>query len=268
MFHTLKYVRVMKATFVDMTAYLGEFLGSIIWTSVHFFLLFFIWTILYQNPQAELEFGYSLNAILGYFLIATLISESLAIYKVAWKLQYDNLNGNLTQYLARPINYLAFTLAEAIPYSLASFLVSLPAVITLFYVFQVPIELNFYIIIGFILSLTVSYLISYFCFLLVGMTTFYTKYIWPTRAIFMAIMQVLGGELLPVDLLPPLIRELNFLFPFYLINFIPAQWVLGRISLLELLSSLILGCFWIIILALITKFAWNRSIAHFESVGG
>ncbi|MFX0015465.1 MAG: ABC-2 family transporter protein [Promethearchaeota archaeon] len=258
----------MRTTFVDIKAYMGEFIGVLIWTPVHFLLLFFIWTILYQNPQAESNFGYSLSAILGYSLISTLISEALFLYRVAWRLQNDNLNGTLTIYLCRPIDYLAFTLAETIPFSLISFGLSLPAVILLIEVMKVPIELNWIILIGFIFSLIVSYILSFFCFILVGMSTFYIRYIWPIRALFLAVMQVFGGELLPIDILPPVVRDIAFILPFHLMNFTPSQLLLGRLTLLELLVSIIYGILWIGILGLLTRVLWNRSIIKFESAGG
>ena len=258
----------MRTTFVDMKAYKGEFIGVLIWTPVHFILLFFIWTIIYQNPQAETNFDYSLSTILGYPLISTLISESLFLYRIAWRLQNDNLNGTLTIYLCRPVDYLAFSLAETIPFSLISFGLSLPVVVLLISVMRVPIEFNGFILLGFVMCLVISYLLSYFCFILVGISTFYIRYIWPTRALFLAIMQVIGGELIPVDILPPVVQDVAYLLPFYLINFVPAQWLLGRLSLSEFLFSIIYGIFWVIILGLLTKYCWIRAVNKFESAGG
>ncbi|MFX1284953.1 MAG: ABC transporter permease [Promethearchaeota archaeon] len=268
MFHLRKYTGIIRTTFVDMKAYMGEFIGVLIWTPVHFILLFFIWTIIYQNPLAESEFGYSLSAILGYALFSTLISESLFLYRVAWRLQNDNLNGTLTIYLCRPIDYLAFSLAETIPFSLISFSLSLPVVILLINVMQIPIKLNAFILFGFMICLVISYILSYFCFILVGLTTFYIRYIWPTRALFLAIMQVVGGELIPVDILPPVIREVAYILPFYLINYIPSAWILGRITPNELFLAIVYGIFWIGVFGLLSKLFWTRAITKFESVGG
>ncbi|MFX0123155.1 MAG: ABC transporter permease [Candidatus Hodarchaeota archaeon] len=268
MLHFKKYSGIMRTTFVDIRAYKGEFIGVLIWTPVHFILLFFIWTIIYQNPQAEADFDYSLSAILGYALISTLISESLFLYRIAWRMQNDNLNGTLTIYLCRPVDYLAFSLAETIPFSLISFSLSLPVVIVLIDVMKVPIELNGFILFGFVLCLIISYILSFFCFILVGISTFYIRYIWPIRALFLAVMQVIGGELIPVDMLPSAARDIAYLLPFHLINFIPAQWILGRITLSELIFAILYGIFWIILLGLLTKYLWNRAIGKFESAGG
>ncbi|MFX1506217.1 MAG: ABC transporter permease [Promethearchaeota archaeon] len=268
MFHFKKYSGIMRTTFVDIKAYKGEFIGVLIWTPVHFILLYFIWTIIYQNPQAETDFDYSLSAILGYALISTLIAESLFLYRIAWRLQNDNLNGTLTIYLCRPIDYLAFSLAETIPFSLISFSLSLPVVVLLIIVMRVPIELNGFILLGFAICLLISYLLSYFCFILVGISTFYIRYIWPIRALFLAIMQIIGGELIPVDMLPPIVQYIAYILPFHLINFMPVQWVLGRLSFSEFLFSTAYGIFWLIILGLITKYFWNRAINKFESAGG
>ncbi|MFX1516762.1 MAG: ABC transporter permease [Promethearchaeota archaeon] len=268
MFHFKKYSSIMRTTFVDIKAYKGEFIGVLIWTPLHFILLFFIWTIIYQNPQAETNFDYSLSTILGYSLISTLIAESLFLYRIAWRLQNDNLNGTLTIYLCRPVDYLAFSLAETIPFSLISLGLSLPVVVLLIGIMKVPIELNGFILLGFVVCLVVSYLLSYFCFILVGISTFYIRYIWPIRALFLAIMQVLGGELIPVDILPSVVQDLAYLLPFHLINFIPTQWILGRLTIFELMFSIIYGVFWIIGLGILTKYLWNRAIEKFESAGG
>jgi ABC-2 type transport system permease protein len=268
MVHLVKYFGIMRTAFVDMKAYIGEFGALLIWGPAHFILLFFIWTIIYKSPQAGSDFGYSLPAILGYSLIVTFIAESLFSYKFAWRLQDDNLNGTLTIFLCRPVNYLAFVFAETVPLSLISFGLSFPVIILLIVIMNLPIKLNVFILVGFIICLIISYTISYFCFILVGMSTFYIRYIWPVRATFMAFMQIFGGELLPIDLLPPSLSEIARILPFSLINFVPAQWLLGRINQLELLFSFIYGVFWIITLAIITNFLWKKAVTKFESAGG
>ena len=55
MFHFKKYFAIMRTTFVDIKAYKGEFIGVLIWTPVHFILLFFIWTIIYQLKETFLR---------------------------------------------------------------------------------------------------------------------------------------------------------------------------------------------------------------------
>jgi ABC-2 type transport system permease protein len=251
-----------------MTAYIGEFLGLITWTPLHFIILFFIWTIIYQSPQSEANFGYELSEILGYSLIVTLIAEVLVLYRVAWRIESDNLNGTLTIYLCRPVDYLAFTFVETIPISIVSFVLSLPVVIFLIGLMSLPIQLDILTLVGFILSLMISYILNFLCFVLVGMSTFYIRNIWAIRVSYMTIMQIIGGELLPVDLLPPIVNEIAYLLPFHLISFIPAGWILGRITPQELIFSFFQGIVWIVLLILITKFLWNKSIEKFEAAGG
>ena len=258
----------MRTSLIDMTAYIGEFFGLITWTPLHFIILFFIWTIIYQSPQSEVNFGYGLSEILGYSLIITLIAEVLVLYRVAWRIESDNLNGTLTIYLCRPVDYLAFTFVETIPISLISFVLSLPVVIFLIELMSLPIQLDFLTLFGFVLSLIISYILNFLCFVLVGMSTFYIRNIWAVRVSYMTIMQIIGGELLPVDLLPPIVNEIAHFLPFHLISFIPAQWILGRINPQELIFSIFQGILWIIILILITKYLWNKSIKKFEAAGG
>lgn len=258
----------MRTTFIDMTAYIGEFFGLITWTPLHFIILFFIWTIIYQNPQSEANLGYELPEILGYSLIITLIAEVLVLYRVAWRIESDNLNGTLTIYLCRPVDYLAFSFMETIPISIVSFVLSLPIVVFLIVVMSLPIQLDFITLFGFILSLIISYILNFLCFVLVGMSTFYIRNIWAIRVSYMTTMQIIGGELLPIDLLPPIVNKIAGFLPFHLISFIPAQWILGRIYLPELIFSIFQGILWILFLILLTKYLWNKSIARFEAAGG
>ncbi|MFW9778106.1 MAG: ABC transporter permease [Candidatus Heimdallarchaeota archaeon] len=264
-----KYIRVMRTSFTDLSAYWGDFIGFLAWGPMSFVLLVIIWSIVYSsNPQAPDTFNYSINEILGYSLIVTFIGEALLLYKVAWGIQDDNLDGTMTIYLCRPVNYLSFRFAQILSRSLLSTAILLPVVLLLISVMELPIILDPLILVGFLISIGIGYILSFLCFALVGTSTFYIRQIWPIRAAFIAIMQILGGELLPVDLLPSVYQSFVRMLPFYLISFMPAQWVLGRITIEEFVISLIQGVFWILILVLVTKIVWSHALKKFESAGG
>jgi ABC-2 type transport system permease protein len=264
-----KYIRVMRTSFTDIRAYWGDFIGFLVWGPMNFVLLVIIWSVVYSsNPQATDTFDYSLKEILGYSLVVTFIGEALLLYKVAWGIQDDNLNGTMTIYLCRPVDYLSFRFAQILSRSILSAGILFPVILILIAVMELPISLDPMILGGFLLSIGIGYVLSFLCFAIVGSSTFYIRHIWPIRAAFMAIMQILGGELLPIDLLPSVYQPFVKMLPFYLISFIPAQWVLGRLSIEEFLISMIQGIFWILVLLLITKFVWSRALSKFESAGG
>ena len=86
--------------------------------------------------------------------------------------------------------------------------------------------------------------------------------------IIIAIMQILGGELIPIDVLPPLIETITKFLPFYYINFTPTQWILGRMSLEDFIISLGMGLLWVLIILIVVRYLWNRALRDFEAAGG
>ncbi|MFW9856283.1 MAG: ABC transporter permease [Candidatus Thorarchaeota archaeon] len=264
-----KYVRVMRTSLTDLRAYWGDFIGFLAWGPMNFILLVIIWSIVYSsNPQATESFNYSLKEILSYSLIVTFIGEALLLYKIAWGIQDDNLDGTMTIYLCRPVDYLSFRFAQILSRSLLSAASLLPVILIIIATLALPITFDPLIFGAFLLSIGIGYILSFLCFAMVGASTFYIRQIWPIRAAFLAIMQILGGELLPVDLLPSAYQPIVKILPFYLISYIPAQWVLGRLTIEEFVISLFQGFFWILVLLLLTKLVWSRALRKFESAGG
>lgn len=259
----------MVTSFKDLKAYSGEFIALITWTPMHFIILFFIWTIIYSsNTNVSENFGYTLNSILAYSLIITLISEGIASYKISWALESDNLNGTLTNYLCRPVDYMTFKFFEMMPAVFIRTILALPVVLFIAWIMNLPIILSFSNIVGFIILIIIGYLINYILNFLIGMSTFKIRYIWPFRSLYISITQIIGGDLIPIDILPKFIQEIALILPFKYISFEPAQLLLGRSDWNRLIENVIFGSIWIIVLLVFVRYLWHREVRNFEGVGG
>ena len=79
---------------------------------------------------------------------------------------------------------------------------------------------------------------------------------------------IASGHMFPLDILPPMVREvLNFTpFPYQL--YLPVGIYLGKITGAALIKGLIVQGAWVIGAYLLARFAWFRGIKKYAAAGG
>src|SRR5207247_4748405 len=66
-----------------------------------------LWQTVYQSKQGEVA-GYSLAQMISYYLVVTIVDALTAVYDDDWQIAGDIRDGNISQFLLKPIDYLAY----------------------------------------------------------------------------------------------------------------------------------------------------------------
>ena len=59
--------------------------------------------------------GYSLAGMISYYLLVTIVDTLTAVNEDDWQIAADIKDGNISQFLLKPINYLAYRLCLFFP---------------------------------------------------------------------------------------------------------------------------------------------------------
>ena len=84
----------------------------------------------------------------------------------------------------------------------------------------------------------------------------------------MAVVTVLGGQVFPLDLMPPAIFNASRFLPFFYQMYFPAAILTGRVGLPMALQGLGLQFAWVVVLLLVAEYLWRRGLRRYTAVGG
>ena len=178
----------------------------------------------------------------------------------------DIATGNLSTYLVKPINYLAYWftrrlasrslhLVMAILETLIFLMIIKPDLGSLLH----PLEAPFIAII--ILALVLFILFDF----IVGLTAFWTFRAYGPRFALKVVMEFASGRYFPLLAIPFGIGKALEYLPFSYMVYWPTLIFKGSSFSL---TFWLVGGTWVILLTLALKFAWKRGLRSYEAVGG
>lgn len=214
--------------------------------------------------------GYTFEQMVAYYLAVVIVS--VWISKVATNITTDIREGNLSNFITKPIDYIFYR----IPWEISWWLVSsvftgLPLIILIALGNSdliIPI-LNLFgdNLLKFIPTIFFSYLISFFLSATIGFSAFFITETSGIENGYEAVIELVSGKLLPLAFFPPVILNLIQLLPFGYIVYFPSQVLIGKIVGHDYATGLMVQILWVIVTYCLARFVWNRGIKKFSAVG-
>lgn len=236
----------------------------------HLSAVFILWGAAFSGAGASIG-GFSFGQTLTYFLTLLVLQFFISAFNEDYQISEEIRNGLINQFLLKPINYFAYRFSIFISARLVSgALVLVPLVIAMPILYH---ELAFphdawRLALGIpamFLSAVIQFSIAY-CF---GLLSFWFLEIQGFVILSMAIESVLGGQMFPLDLLPPWAYAVARHLPFYYQMYFPGAIFSGRIATpAEVFGGLWIQLFWVAVLLSIGQLLWTRGLRRHTAVGG
>ena len=67
----------------------------------------YLWQTIYGGQKSDVA-GYSLAAMISYYLLVTIVDTLTAVNEDDWQIAADIKDGNISQFLLKPIDYLTY----------------------------------------------------------------------------------------------------------------------------------------------------------------
>ncbi len=238
------------------------FLASEMFALITFF---YLWSTIYRTGQ---EVGsYGLRGIVTYYLLAIFLGGFIKSTDIAWRVGDDIRFGYITNYLLKPLDYektmLAVVLARACFNLAAYFLIIVFAFVFLgnYLAFSFSwLRLGY-----FMGAVILGFLINYLFFFIVGISAFWFGYIFGFNFILSTIAGFLSGSIVPLDLLPGWLVNLNVFLPFQYILYVPISILSGKAPF-NLYLLFIPFC-WVLFLYFLSRFLFLRGVKRYEGFG-
>src|ERR1700691_5317042 len=104
-----KYWHVIKIGFENTLVYRVNFVVRAAFGLVPLLAMIYLWRTVY-NGQSSNVGSYSLAGMISYYLLVTIVDTLTAVNEDDWQIAADIKDGNISQFLLKPIDYLTYRL--------------------------------------------------------------------------------------------------------------------------------------------------------------
>src|SRR5712691_1081659 len=106
-----KYWHVLNVGIQNNLTYRFNFLARTVFGLVPLIAMLYVWKTIYQGKKPGETVGdYTLAQMISYYLLATIVDALTAVNEDDWQIAADIKDGNISQFLLKPIDYLAYRL--------------------------------------------------------------------------------------------------------------------------------------------------------------
>jgi ABC-2 type transport system permease protein len=264
-----KYWQIFSISFQQEFAYKLNFVMWRVRNVFQILLTFFLWSTVFANPQTII-FGYDRAKILTY-VFAIMIVKAFVLSARAMDVSYDIAQGDLSNYLLKPIGYFKYWFVRDISSKALNIIFAMFEFTALFLILKPPFffQSNPSIVLITVLAIIIAVLLYFLLLFLVSSVPFWAPELgWGSHFLLtVIIIEAFSGSLFPINILPPAFQSVLMATPFPYLIYFPIQVYLGNISGQALAGGLIVSAAWVGILWFAMNFVWQKGLRVYESIG-
>ena len=234
----------------------------------HLILIFILWGAAYSG-NASIG-GYSFAQTLTYFAVIFVLQFFVGAFNEDYQISEDIRNGLINQFLLKPINYFAYRLSVFAAARVVSGAFGLLALVVALPLFRGYIDLPhdaWRVAVG-VPAMLMTGIIQFSIAYIFGLLAFWFLEIQGFVVLSMSVEMLLGGQIVPLDLLPGAVFNVVRFTPFFYQAYFPAAILTGRKGLDFALQGLAIQAVWAIILVFLAEAVWRRGLRHHTAAGG
>ncbi len=266
-----KYWHVLGIGIQNNLTYRFNFLARSLFGLIPLVAMLYIWKAIYRDkPPGELIGTYAFAEMVSYYLLATMVEALTAVNEDDWQIAADIKDGNISQFLLKPIDYLWYRLWLFVSGRIAYLAVAtVPLAVFIFCLrkyFVLPPDWGTF---GwFLFSAGLTALLQFFTSYMMAMLAFWVMEVSTFIFILFAFEYLASGHLFPLNILPPAFERALYFTPFPYQLYFPVSIYLGKTTGMELAKGLVIQLAWVVAAYVAARVAWNRGIKKYAAAGG
>lgn len=267
-----KYFAFTKGGILDGFAYKFGAFGWLLGDLVSMFILYFLWQAIFANSLTTEINGMNFKQMITYLIFARIAATLIFSSSAFWILVNDIYEGSIALSLTKPISYRYRILAGSFGGFLsAAILMFIPLMIVacllLYFALGIPAP-SVFAILFFIVSSLLSFMIADGFNFLFGEIVMFTSAYFGLMIIKNITMSFFSGGLLPTNFFPEWLQVTLRFLPFQSMIENPVNILMGKITGIDILWTILLQLMWVIIIEFLCKFTFGKIKKHVVSVGG
>jgi ABC-2 type transport system permease protein len=230
-----------------------------------------LWQTIYAGKKdGSLIGSYGLGQMISYYLLTTVVDALTAVNEDDWQIAADIKDGNISQFLLKPIDYLWYRLCLFLSGRVTYLAVAVtPLALFILYLHQYFVLPPDWTTFGcFLVSTVLTALLQFFTSYAMAMLAFWVLEVSTFIFILFAFEYLASGHLFPLDILPHGLEQALFFTPFPYQLYFPVSIYMGKTTGADLMRGLLIQALWVVAAYSIARFAWRRGIKKYSAVGG
>jgi len=263
-----KYLTVFAVSWQNEFTYRLNFILWRFRNVLRLLMTYFLWRGIFVYSRNV--FGYTGPEMLTYVFLVLVVQAIVLSAPSADNIGGEIGSGDLSNYLVKPVGYLRFWFTRDLASKLLNIFFSVIEIFILWLLLQprLVIPSQMLSLTGFLAGCTLGVIIYFLLEVSNRFVAFWTpENTWGLSFLVIILIEILGGGMFPLDILPALARVALQLTPFPYLVYYPIAIILGKITGWELIRILFQSVLWCFILFLITKYIWNRGLKVYAATG-
>jgi ABC-2 type transport system permease protein len=265
-----KYLYVIGIGLQNNLQYRVNYLTRTLFSFIPLFAMISLWRAVYAgNSGASGNNGFTEAQMIFYYMLVAVVDVFTAVNEDDWQIAADIREGNISQFLLKPVDYLWYRLCLFISGRMAFIsMASIPLGIFIFCYrgyFVAPAGEGMWLL---PVSLVLTALLQFFISYAMAMLAFWLLEISTFIFILFAFEYIASGHLFPLDVLPAGLRELLFYTPFPYQLYFPISIYMGKVQGAALWHGLAVQLFWVVMAYGFARFMWARGVKKYSAFGG
>jgi ABC-2 type transport system permease protein len=266
-----KYRHVLNVGIQNNLTYRFNFLARTLFGLIPLIAVLYLWKAIYTGKKTgDLVGTYTFAQMVSYYLLATIVDALTAVNEDDWQIAADIKDGNISQFLLKPIDYLWYRfclfLSGRMTYLAVTAIPLAIFILCLRQYFVLPA--NWPTLGWFLVSTGLTALLQFFMSYTLAMLAFWVLEVSTFIFIVFAFEYIASGHLFPLDILPAWLERVLYFTPFPYQLYFPVSIYMGKTVGPELARGLAVQFLWVIATYALARFAWNRGIKKYSAVGG
>lgn len=255
-----------RQAFHATTIYRFEFWLRFVSIFLGMYGVYFVWHTLYQ--QSPGAFNVTAQQMITYGVLAIGLDLVLDVGP-EWYMSNQVRTGLIDTDLMKPLDFHFYMLARSageMLFSLGILAAPMLAIAFLLYDLMFPADLATLAL--FSISLVQAFLVFFHIGFLIGLLSLVTQDIRSISWAYFSVVHFTAGQMIPLWLFPDTLRRIVELLPFQSIYYIPVSIYIGTFKGASAYQALFTQTFWVVVLTLICRLAWNSVHNKLISQGG
>ena len=105
-----KYLHVINIGIQNTLVYRVNFLFRAAFGLIPLMATIYLWRAVYAGKEDPNVAGYTLGGMISYYLLVTIVDSLTGVTEDDWQIASDIKDGNINQFLVKPIDYMAYRL--------------------------------------------------------------------------------------------------------------------------------------------------------------
>lgn len=268
---------ILRTALEERLVYRGDFALGTLMRFLPIITQIFLWYAVFdsigkvEGQEAATIGGFGFREIVAYYLLTMIARAFSSMPGLASGIARQIREGEIKRYLIQPIDLIGFLLLNRIAHKIAYYAIAIAPFALVFFLCRHYFVSGWPpapVLVAFIASLVMGFLIGFFLEAAIGMIGFWFLEVSSLLFVYMLFSFFLSGHMFPLTLLPDNIEPFVNFLPFKYLAYFPAAIFLEKIPAEDLPMEMAIEAAWLAFFIIVCRLAYSRGVKRYSGFGG